>query len=248
MAPRTIAVQIDRLSMNEQISLFQQTVNQLNAMLGPSAATDLLRNSLFTSVMGSNDYVNNYLLTSNNSTRNQYTPSQYVQLLVSTYRTQLTVHVLFIMSSKSKLLVDSPEPWEPHDSAWKWNWLSLTEVAVLQTIYNLGARKFVVFNVGPLGCIPSRLALGSIDGSCVAADNELVVSFNTALKPLTLELTRTLPESIFLYGNSYDAVYDLILDPFPAGNGSQNHSTDSHANFIYMFNLEASRTEVGCQQ
>ncbi|XP_024385964.1 GDSL esterase/lipase At1g71250 [Physcomitrium patens] len=166
---------IDRLSMNEQISLFQQTVNQLNAMLGPSAATDLLRNSLFTSVMGSNDYVNNYLLTSNNSTRNQYTPSQYVQLLVSTYRTQLT------------------------------------------TIYNLGARKFVVFNVGPLGCIPSRLALGSIDGSCVAADNELVVSFNTALKPLTLELTRTLPESIFLYGNSYDAVYDLILDPFPAG-------------------------------
>ncbi|KAG0620335.1 hypothetical protein M758_4G208400 [Ceratodon purpureus] len=166
---------IDRISFNEQIVLFQQTIRELNHLLGEAAAKDLLRNSLFASIFGSNDYINNYILESNNASRIQYTPSQYVDLLISTYKTQLT------------------------------------------TVYNLGARKFVVSAVGPLGCIPSRLAIGSVDGSCVASVNELVLGFNNALKPLLLELTQTLPGSMFLYGNAYDAVYDLIQDPSPAG-------------------------------
>lgn len=73
-------------------------------------------------------------------------------------------------------------------------------------------------NVGPLGCIPSRLAIGkSPDGRCVAFDNDLVLGFNVALKSLLLELTRTLPGSMFIYGNAYDAVVGLIDNPAPQG-------------------------------
>ena len=88
----------------------------------------------------------------------------------------------------------------------------------MQTLYNWGARKFVVSNVGPLGCIPSRLAMGSIDGTCVAYDNELVKGFNKALKNLTETLPQSLPDAMFLYGNSHDVVYDIIQDPYPIGN------------------------------
>lgn len=84
-------VQIGRLSFNDQIRLFQQTVLQVHMMLGRAAATDLLHNSLFGTAIGSNDYLNNYLLSSINSTRTQYTPSQFVQLLMSTLTTQFTV-------------------------------------------------------------------------------------------------------------------------------------------------------------
>lgn len=147
---------IERLSFNNQIVLFQQTVVQLNMMLGRDAATNFLHSSLFGTAIGSNDFINNYLLASNNSTRTQYTPSQFVQLLMSTLTTQFT------------------------------------------TLYNWGARKFVISNVGPLGCIPSRLAMGSIDGTCVAYDNELVNGFNKALKNLTETLPQSLPDAMFL--------------------------------------------------
>jgi len=87
-------LQIERLSFNKQISLFQQTVLELNGLLGGAAATNLLRTSLFAVVHGSNDYINNYLLPNNNATRNQYTPSQFVQLLIATFKIQLTVRLV----------------------------------------------------------------------------------------------------------------------------------------------------------
>jgi len=65
--------------------------------------------------------------------------------------------------------------------------------------------------------MPSRLALGSLDGTCVAYDNEMAQGFNQELEPLLTELTESLQSSMFLYGNSYDMVYDLIQDPFPDG-------------------------------
>lgn len=86
-------LQIERLSFNKQIALFQQTVLELNALLGDAGAANLLRKSLFAVVLGSNDYINNYLLTNNNATRNQYNPSQFVQLLMATFKTQLTVRL-----------------------------------------------------------------------------------------------------------------------------------------------------------
>lgn len=88
---------------------------------------------------------------------------------------------------------------------------------MLQNVYKLGARKVLVSAVGPIGCIPSRLALGSPDGRCIASENEMAVGFNVALKSLLLELTQTLPHSLFLYGNVYDGVLEAIENPHAHG-------------------------------
>lgn len=90
-------LQIERLTFNQQISLFLRSVIELNVMLGESAATYLLHGSLFAIAIGGNDYINNYLLTTDNTTRTMYTPSQFLQLLMSTYRAQLTVRTNLIL-------------------------------------------------------------------------------------------------------------------------------------------------------
>lgn len=98
---------------------------------------------------------------------------------------------------------------------------------MLQTVYHLGARKLLVSNVGPVGCIPSRLAIGSPDGRCVASENEMVLIFNAALKSLLLELTQTLPRSLFLFGNVYDGVLDAIENPQAQGKRSKLEDANS---------------------
>ena len=73
-----------------QLSYFQSTVIELNAILGESQATTLLHNSLFMIEHGSNDYLYNYLMP-NSSSAALYTPAQFHKYLVSVYKTQLTV-------------------------------------------------------------------------------------------------------------------------------------------------------------
>ncbi|MCO5556602.1 hypothetical protein L7F22_010153 [Adiantum nelumboides] len=53
---------IGRVDFDTQIDWFENSVKQLNDQLGEAAAKDLLAKSLFATVFGSNDYVNNYLL------------------------------------------------------------------------------------------------------------------------------------------------------------------------------------------
>lgn len=55
-------------------------------------ATELARCIFFVG-MGSNDYLNNYLMP-NYPTRNQYNGQQYADLLAQTYSQQLTVRFL----------------------------------------------------------------------------------------------------------------------------------------------------------
>ena len=81
---------MDRLSFNRQLSYFQNTVADLRGMLGVASATKLLNEAMYFIVFGSNDYINNYLLHDSVTSR-RYTPQQYEDLLVSTFRQQLMV-------------------------------------------------------------------------------------------------------------------------------------------------------------
>lgn len=83
----------------------------------------------------------------------------------------------------------------------------------LKQVYNLGARKLSVANVGPAGCIPYQLQSGSSDGSCVEKTNQVVIAFNKKLKPMVENLSAQLPGSIVTYSDSYSMVIDLVLNP-----------------------------------
>lgn len=75
-------------------------------------------------------------------------------------------------------------------------------------MYNLGARKFLLLSLGPFGCIPYRIAVGSSNGKCVASDNEMAEGFNAAMQVMIQELSSSLPKAVVLYGNTYSTVLD----------------------------------------
>uniref|UniRef100_A0A0E0L2N2 GDSL esterase/lipase n=1 Tax=Oryza punctata TaxID=4537 RepID=A0A0E0L2N2_ORYPU len=81
---------VGRSPFNQQIKNFETTLDQISGKLGGAGklAPSLAR-SIFYVGMGSNDYLNNYLMP-NYNTRNEYNGDQYSTLLVQQYTKQLT--------------------------------------------------------------------------------------------------------------------------------------------------------------
>uniref|UniRef100_A0A7N0V9C7 GDSL esterase/lipase n=1 Tax=Kalanchoe fedtschenkoi TaxID=63787 RepID=A0A7N0V9C7_KALFE len=85
---------------------------------------------------------------------------------------------------------------------------------LLQTIYNYGARKFVLIGVGQVGCSPSVLAQRSRDGkTCVAEVNNANQIFNTKLKSLVDEFNNNFSDAKFIYIDAYGIFNDLLTKP-----------------------------------
>ncbi|XP_031262770.1 GDSL esterase/lipase At5g41890-like [Pistacia vera] len=84
----------------------------------------------------------------------------------------------------------------------------------LQRLHELGARKFVVVGVGPLGCIPFVRALKLLPSEqCWTKVNELVQGYNNKLKEELTRLNQEMgPEAIFVYANSYDVFSSIIIN------------------------------------
>ncbi|XP_020208509.1 GDSL esterase/lipase At1g71691-like, partial [Cajanus cajan] len=80
---------VGRIPFDQQIRNFENTLNQLAGNLGAANMATALARCIFFVGMGSNDYLNNYLMP-NYPTRNQYNGPQYADLLVQTYNQQLT--------------------------------------------------------------------------------------------------------------------------------------------------------------
>ncbi|KAL5202044.1 hypothetical protein ABZP36_012996 [Zizania latifolia] len=80
---------VGRSPFNEQIKNFEATLDQITGKLGAGKTAQSLARSIFYVGMGSNDYLNNYLMP-NYNTRNEYNGDQYSTLLVQQYTKQLT--------------------------------------------------------------------------------------------------------------------------------------------------------------
>lgn len=75
--------------MDDQIANFNITLQQLNSQMGDDTESFLAK-SLFFLNMGSNDYVNNYLLPFSDKPK-KYTPEAFSDLLIRNYNKQLMV-------------------------------------------------------------------------------------------------------------------------------------------------------------
>lgn len=95
-------VQVGRIPFNEQIKNFEQTLDQITDTLGVPDVAQALSKCIFFVGMGSNDYLNNYLMP-NYDTKNHYNPQQFADLLAQQYSQQLNV------SYQSKYPVSSVE-------------------------------------------------------------------------------------------------------------------------------------------
>ncbi|XP_074382332.1 GDSL esterase/lipase At4g16230-like [Apium graveolens] len=159
-----------RINLDAQIDYFANTRQDIIAQIGFPAAMQLLQTALFSVTMGSNDFINNYLVPVLSSIKQKtVSPEMFVAGLISRYRLQLT------------------------------------------RIYNLGARNFILPNVGPIGCIPYQRDVNPLSGdACVALPNQLAQSFNNQLKSLLIELEGNLKGSRFIYADVYHIVADII--------------------------------------
>ncbi|KAK4265912.1 hypothetical protein QN277_026900 [Acacia crassicarpa] len=82
----------------------------------------------------------------------------------------------------------------------------------LTQLYNLGGRKFIVVNVGPIGCIPYQRDINypSSGEKCASLANELAQSFNVQLKSLVKELNKNLEGSNYVHADVYHIVQDIF--------------------------------------
>ncbi|KAJ6805574.1 GDSL esterase/lipase-like [Iris pallida] len=80
---------VGRIPFNQQIKNFESTLDQITGNLGADAVANAISHCIFFVGMGSNDYLNNYLMP-NYNTRNEYNAEQYSDLLVQQYTSQLT--------------------------------------------------------------------------------------------------------------------------------------------------------------
>ncbi|KAI3708457.1 hypothetical protein L2E82_37627 [Cichorium intybus] len=72
----------------------------------------------------------------------------------------------------------------------------------LTKLYNLGARKIVVFGLSQLGCIPAAIAaIGTNGKPCVDSINDAANLFNNRLKPLVDELNNDHFDAKFTFIN-----------------------------------------------
>ena len=91
----------------------------------------------------------------------------------------------------------------------------------------MGARKIIIVNVGPIGCIPYERDLNPTAGdSCVSRPNQLAQLFNTELRSLVKALSISLQGSSFVYADVYRIVDDIIQNYRSYGTTALNfHAT-----------------------
>ncbi|KAK1300200.1 GDSL esterase/lipase [Acorus calamus] len=82
----------------------------------------------------------------------------------------------------------------------------------MQSLYNLGARKFVLSGVGSLGCIPSVLAQ-ALNGRCSDDVDKLVVPFNDNVRSMVDNLNANLPGAKFIHIDIYHMFKDILNNP-----------------------------------
>uniref|UniRef100_A0A7N0TSM2 Uncharacterized protein n=1 Tax=Kalanchoe fedtschenkoi TaxID=63787 RepID=A0A7N0TSM2_KALFE len=163
---------IKNINMDAQLDNFANTRQEITSLIGETAAKDLLlNNALFTVGMGSNDFVNNYLIPIiSKGEQTLVSPQSFVSSLITRLRLQL------------------------------------------KRLYSMDARKFVVANVAPIGCIPYMrdANLAEPGDDCYDYGNQLAQLFNRRLKTLVSELSRELEGSAFVYANTYHIFSDIL--------------------------------------
>lgn len=205
------------LSLGQQIDFFQSTVESKlpSHFKSSKELSNYLAKSIFMLTMGSNDYIQSYFEPTLFSTSPDYDPQTYAQLLIDALSKHLEVLHKFLFIN---CLTDSAF------SCFFFTWICLLIFSFfepvllqLQRLYELGARKLIMLEIPPLGCIPHYTRRYELTGKCHEETNQIVSFFNSRLHPMLKNLTSTLRGGVFILAPINSLVYDLITNPSKYG-------------------------------
>ncbi|KAK9743329.1 hypothetical protein RND81_03G232600 [Saponaria officinalis] len=94
--------------------------------------------------------------------------------------------------------------------------LTSTFETQLKRLYNLGARKFAILTVYPIGCTPFIKSMAKSQ-RCVQMVNKAAHYYNTQLINLLDQLKPNLPGFEFVVVNTYNIVRDIMKNPVIRG-------------------------------
>ena len=84
-----------RIPFSGQVNNYKNTVSQLVQILGDeNQAANYLSKCIYSVGLGSNDYLNNYLMPAYSTSR-RYNPQQYAQVLIQQYAQNIRVRPSF---------------------------------------------------------------------------------------------------------------------------------------------------------
>lgn len=185
--------------MDIQVDYFNITRKQFDKLLGASKARDyIMRKSIFSITIGANDFLNNYLLpVLSIGARITQSPDGFIDDMLSHLKDQLTVHIHLPNTCYKSMFCSC----------------LFCFVMFYQRLYRLDARKFVIGNVGPIGCIPYQKTINQLnENECVDLANQLALQYNGKLKDLLTQLNENLPGATFVHANVYALVMELITN------------------------------------
>ncbi|XP_073138037.1 GDSL esterase/lipase EXL3-like [Henckelia pumila] len=90
----------------------------------------------------------------------------------------------------------------------------------LQELYKLGARRFVVFGIPPIGCLPLQItATGGSVRSCSVSYNQATQMVNSKISPRLDALNQDLPQSRVVYIDILNPLFDIMIIQHPLNYG-----------------------------
>lgn len=81
----------------------------------------------------------------------------------------------------------------------------------------LGARKFGIMSIPPIGCCPKLRASSKKPGACREDLNKLAQSFFVSLEDLLRNMSSKLEGMKYSLGNTYEMTMSIIEDPLAFG-------------------------------
>ncbi|EEF33964.1 GDSL esterase/lipase At5g55050 [Ricinus communis] len=86
----------------------------------------------------------------------------------------------------------------------------------LMNLYKLGARKFGIISVPPIGCCPFQ-RFQNTTGGCLEGLNDLARDFHSTIKAILIKLSSDYTDMKYSFGNAYEMTINVIDNPIPFG-------------------------------